>query len=116
MQQGAYIGSTLVIKGDISSGEPLSISGRVQGKIDVAGHPVIVENGGRVDADVTATSITIGGCVKGTLIAEQRIELRHTAEVEGDLSAPMLSIQDGAYVLGKIEIAGKRVVSLPRAS
>ncbi len=116
MQQGAQIGPTVVIKGDISSGEPLSIAGTVHGKIDVAGHGVTVENGGHLVADIAATSITVAGAVKGTLTAEQRIELRSTAEVEGDLSAPVLSLQEGAYVLGKVEIAGKDAVSFSKAS
>jgi cytoskeletal protein CcmA (bactofilin family) len=116
MQQGAHIGPTVVIKGEISSGEPLSIAGQVEGKIDVTGHPVTIEAGGRLLADITGASITVAGSVKGTLVADQRIELHSTAEVEGDLSAPALSIHDGAYVLGKVEIAGKRAVSLPKAS
>lgn len=116
MQQGAHIGPTVVIKGDISSGEPLSIAGRVEGTVSVPGQTVAVEAGGRVVADVTAASITIAGSVTGTLVADQRIELRSTAEVEGDLSATVLAIEDGAYVLGKVEIAGRRKIALPRAS
>ena len=116
-QHGANIGHTVTIKGEISSGEPLSIAGRVEGRVDASGHDVSVEPGGRVDGDLTAATITVSGAVKGSLLAEKRMDLRNTAEVEGDLSAPTLAIAEGAYVLGKVEIAGtRRVVDLPRAS
>ena len=113
---GANIGPTVTIKGEISSGEPLSIAGRVEGRIDVSGQALSIEAGGDVVADLTAATIVVAGSVKGSLVADQRIELRQTAEVEGDLSAPALAIEEGAYVLGKVEIAGKRKVELPRAS
>ena len=116
-QHGANIGPTVTIKGEISSNEPLAIAGRVEGKVDVSGHDLSIEAGGRVIADLTAATITVAGSVKGSLLADTRIDLRSTAEVEGDLSAPALAIAEGAYVSGKVEIAGtRRVAELPRAS
>ena len=45
MQHGAHIGATVVIKGEISAKEPLTVSGRVEGTIDVPGHVVTIEAG-----------------------------------------------------------------------
>ena len=116
MQQGAYIGSSVVITGEISSREPLTISGRVEGIIDGDGHVITVEAGAQVTADITASSIVIGGSVKGALTAAERIAIRSGAEVDGDLKAPRIAIDEGAIVTGKVEIAGTRKLDLARAS
>jgi cytoskeletal protein CcmA (bactofilin family) len=104
MQNGAHIGPSLVIKGEISAREPLSISGRVDGTIAVEGHSVTVETGAHVAADITAAGIVVAGAVKGSLSAETRIQLRAGAEVEGDLSAPRIAVEDGAFVRGKVHV------------
>jgi len=116
MQQGAYIGSSVVIKGEISSREPLTISGRVDGTIDGDGHVITVEAGAQVTADIVASAIVIGGSVKGSLEAAERIAIRSGAEVNGDLKAPRIAIDEGAVVCGKVEIAGTRKIDLVRAS
>jgi cytoskeletal protein CcmA (bactofilin family) len=116
MEQGAHIGRSVVIKGDISASEPIRVSGRVEGTIEAPGHTVTIENGGQVVADVTAAGIIIAGTVKGSLAAERTIELRSTAEVEGDVNAPGIRVDDGAFVRGKVEVAGTRKLDLARAS
>ncbi|MEP6610128.1 MAG: polymer-forming cytoskeletal protein [Burkholderiaceae bacterium] len=116
MQHGAHIGPSVVVKGEISAKEPISVSGRVEGTIDVPGHVVTIEAGAHVIADVSAAGIVVAGTVKGSLVAEDRIELRASAEVEGDLSAPRLAVDDGARVSAKAVISGLRAVDLARAS
>jgi cytoskeletal protein CcmA (bactofilin family) len=116
MEQGAHIGQSVVVKGDISAREPIRVSGRVEGTIDVSGYTVTVEPGGHVEADVTAAGIVIAGTVKGSLIAEKSIELRSTAEVEGDVTAPNIRVDDGAFVRGKVDVTGARKLDLARAS
>jgi cytoskeletal protein CcmA (bactofilin family) len=116
MQQGAHIGPSVVIKGEISAREPLTVSGRVEGTIEVPGHIVTVQAGAIVNADIAAAGIVVAGTVKGSLVAEDRIALRAGAEVQGDLTAPRLAVEDGAWVTGKAQIAGPRAVDLARAS
>lgn len=116
MQHGAHLGPSVVVKGEISAKEPITISGRVEWTIDVPGHVVTIEAGAHVTADVAAGSIVVSGTVQGSLIAEERIALRAGAEVDGDLSAPRLTVEDGASVRGKADIAGPADVSLARAS
>jgi len=112
MQNGAHIGPSLVIKGEISAREPLSISGRVEGSIEVTGHIVTVQSGAHVGADITAAGIVVAGAVKGSLTAESRIQLRAGAEVEGDIVAPRIAVEDGAFVRGKVQVAGHDRVTL----
>src|SRR5690242_672544 len=118
MQSGSHIGSSLVIKGEMSAREPVSISGRVEGTIDVSGHTVTIEVGGLAQADVAAAGIVVAGSVKGSLVAENRIELRSTADVEGDVTAPRVSVAEGAYLRGKVHITGEvgNALKIARAS
>jgi cytoskeletal protein CcmA (bactofilin family) len=116
MQQGAHIGPSVVIKGEISAKEPITVSGRVDGTIDAPGQVVTIEAGAHVSADVAAAGIVVSGMVTGSLVAEDRITLRAGAEVTGDLTAPRLSVDDGACVRGKAVIEGLRAIDLARAS
>jgi cytoskeletal protein CcmA (bactofilin family) len=116
MQQGAHIGPSVVIKGEISSREPLIVSGRVDGTIDAPGQLVTIAASAHVSADVTAGGIIVSGTVKGALVAEDRIALMAGADVEGDLRSPRIAVDDGAFVCGKAQIAGPRDIDLARAS
>jgi cytoskeletal protein CcmA (bactofilin family) len=116
MQQGAHIGPSVVIKGEVSAREPLTISGSVDGTIDAPGQLVTIGAGAHVTADVKAAGIVVSGTVKGALTAEDRIALLAGAEVEGNLSSPRIAVDDGAFVCGKAQIAGPRKVELAHAS
>ena len=116
MQHGAHIGPSVVVKGAISANEPLRVSGRVEGTIAVPGHVLTIEAGAHVSASVSAAAIVVAGTVTGTLVAEDRIALRAGADVDGDLSAPRLAVDEGACVRGTAVIGGPREVDLARAS
>ena len=104
----AHIGSSIHITGDVAAQEPLTIAGHVTGTIDVSGHALTVQEHAQVKADVVAHTIVIGGHVNGRLNADGRIVVQQTATIEGDLSAPTVSVDDGALVQGHFEIAGRR--------
>ena len=106
--EAAQIGPSIHIKGQLSAKEPLTIAGHVTGKIDVTGHPVIVTDSGHIAADIVAHTIVIGGTVNGKLCADARIVVRETATFAGDLSAPSITVDDGALLKGRLEIAGRR--------
>ena len=104
----AHIGSSILIKGEVIADEPLTIAGKVVGTIEVKGHPLTITEGAKIEADIVAQSIVVAGNVSGTLTAEGRIVVERSASIEGDLSAPTVSIQDGAIVHGHLEIVGHR--------
>ena len=99
----AEIGGSIVIKGTISAGEDLVISGKVEGAINVNGHSVIVRPGADVVADIHAHAIVVAGQVLGALKADDAIELQASAEIEGEIAAPVLKMHDGAVFNGKAE-------------
>lgn len=103
MQQRAGVGSTVVIKGELTAHEDVVISGRVEGLINVAGHLVVVEAGAHVAGDITAAGIVVGGTVEGSLMAEERIQVQTGADLQGDVSAPRVFVADGAVVNGRVE-------------
>jgi cytoskeletal protein CcmA (bactofilin family) len=108
MQTAAYIGPSIHIKGEVRAQEPLTIAGQVSGTIDVSGHPLTVTEAAHIDADVKAHTIVIGGTVDGHMTAEERIVVQQTATLSGEISAPSLTVHDGATVQGRFEIAGHR--------
>ena len=99
----AEIGASIVVKGDITSGEDIVISGKVEGSITVDGHSVVVRRGAEIVAHVHAHAIVVAGQVLGALMADDAIELQASAEIEGDLAAPILRMHDGAVFNGKAE-------------
>jgi cytoskeletal protein CcmA (bactofilin family) len=108
MTGAAHIGPSIHIKGEVTAQEPLTIAGHVIGTIDVSGHPLTVTEAAQIDADVLAHTIIIGGSVNGRLSAEGRIVIQQTAMLNGEVSAPTVSVHDGALVQGKLEVAGRR--------
>ena len=103
MDRPGEIGSTIVIKGDITAAEDLVISGRVEGSIVVAGHVLRIGLGAEVMGEVQARAIVVCGKAFGKLSADERLDLQETADVEAELSAPALRIADGAIFNGKAE-------------
>jgi cytoskeletal protein CcmA (bactofilin family) len=116
MDSIARIGSTIQIKGEVTSREPLVIAGKVEGTIDVEGHALTLDPGGRLDATIIAQTIVIAGAVKGSLTAEARIVVKETASIEGELSAPAISLAEGATVSGKIDTGDRKKPGLSLAS
>jgi cytoskeletal protein CcmA (bactofilin family) len=100
----AVIGPSITVKGDVSGDEDLVILGRVQGTVNLAQHNVTVGPSGKVKADVRGKMVIVEGEVEGDLKAQEQIVLRHTARVEGSISAPRVALEDGAVFRGGIEM------------
>jgi cytoskeletal protein CcmA (bactofilin family) len=107
MNTTARIGASIHIKGEVTSHEPLAIAGRVEGTIEVDGHSLVADPGSNIKATVTAHTIVVAGQVSGSLMAGERIEICETATIEGELSAPAISLAEGATVHGRIETIGR---------
>jgi cytoskeletal protein CcmA (bactofilin family) len=113
------IGPTIAIKGDLSGEEDLLIEGHVEGKIDLRRHAITVGKSGRVKADVYGKAITVEGEVEGNLFGEEQIVLRQSSTVRGNITAPRVSLEDGANFKGSIDMSPKEkpaVVSEARAA
>lgn len=100
----AAIGKGLVIRGEISGTDSLFIEGRVEGSIHVGENRVTVGRSGQASANITAREVVVLGKVRGNIIATDRVEIRAEGVVAGDLTAPRISIEDGALFKGTVDI------------
>lgn len=99
------IGSSVVIKGEVSAREDLTIAGRIDGKVEVRDHVVRVGREAQVNAEISGRVVLVEGNVKGNITATERIELLEHGSVEGDISAPKVAMAEGAQFRGKIDMA-----------
>ncbi len=102
-QGTAHIGKSVVIKGELSGSEDLYVDGEVEGSIQLDGHSLTVGQNGRVRANIQARNVVIQGRVDGNVAAGERLDLRKTAIVVGDVQAQRIAVEDGAFLKGKIE-------------
>ncbi len=103
----AVIGPSITIKGDVTGEEDLVIQGRVEGKVDLAQHHVTVGVNGRIKANIIGRSVMVEGEVEGDLLAEEQISVRKSGKVRGNVSAPRVTIEDGAMFKGSIDMDRK---------
>lgn len=104
----ATIGKGLVIKGEITGTESLFIDGKVEGSINLPGNRVTVGQHGQVSASmavcITAREIVVMGKIHGNVSASDRVEIRAEGALTGDVTAARISIEDGAFFKGGIDI------------
>ncbi|MGD0932264.1 MAG: polymer-forming cytoskeletal protein [Candidatus Korobacteraceae bacterium] len=103
-QEQATLGKSLVIKGEVTGSESLYIDGRVEGSINLPGNRVTVGRNGVVAANISAREIVVLGKVRGNMIASDRVDIRGEGSLTGDVVAQRISIEDGAYFKGGIDI------------
>jgi len=100
----AHIGSSVVIKGELSGSEDLYLDGEVEGSIDLQNNNLVIGPNGKVRANVFAKDVTIHGKVDGTVTGSTRVELKKSAVLNGDINTHRIVIEDGAFFKGAIDI------------
>lgn len=98
----AWIGKAVRVEGKVISEEDLTIDGDVQGSIELGGHSLTIGQDARIKADLLAKTVTISGKVAGNVKAIEKVDLRSTGSVTGDITAPRFVMADGATVTGKV--------------
>ena len=102
--QAAIIGKSLVIKGEVTGSESICIDGKVEGSINLPGNRVTIGPNGQVSATITAREIVVQGEVVGNVTAGDRLDVRSEGSLTGDAVAQRISLADGAFFKGKIDI------------
>jgi cytoskeletal protein CcmA (bactofilin family) len=100
----ATIGKSLVVKGEVSGSESLYIDGKVEGAINLPGNRVTIGRNGQVAANIAAREIVVLGKVRGNCQASDRVDIRSEGSLTGDVIAARISIEDGAFFKGGIDI------------
>lgn len=104
-QQRTFLGRTVAAQGQLSASEDLLIEGKFEGTVTLEGHCLTVGTEGHVKAEIRARQVVIQGSVTGNVAAREKIEIRRTGHVVGDLIAGTVAIEEGAYFKGSIDIA-----------
>ena len=100
----AHIGKSVLIRGELSGSEDLYLDGEVEGNIALLEHNLIIGPNGRIRANVTAKDVVVHGKVEGNIQGHERVELKKTAVLNGDISTQRIVIEDGAFFKGAIDI------------
>jgi len=116
----AVIGSKIKINGDISGDEDLVIEGTVEGKIDLGANRVDVGPAGQVHADIMANIVKIDGEVRGDIVGKEKVIIARSGNVQGNIVAPRMTLEDGAKFKGSIDMnpsepVAKKAEPAPRA-
>jgi cytoskeletal protein CcmA (bactofilin family) len=108
----ATIGKSVVVKGELSGSEDLYVDGEVEGSISLRGQSLTVGPNGRVRANLEARNVIVYGKVDGNINASDRVDLRKSASLTGDISTARVAIEDGAYFKGTIDIQKPEATTL----
>ena len=100
----ASIGKSIIINGELTGSEDLTIEGKVDGKIELKDHVLTVGANGRIKAQISAKSIVVLGQVTGNLTATEKVDIKENGSVEGDIVAPRVAIADGSHFRGSIDM------------
>ena len=109
------LGRSMVLHGDLSGKEDLLIEGQFEGTISLHEHCLTIGPHGQVKAEIHARQVVIQGTVNGNVTARERIEIRKSGNVVGDLVAAAIAIEDGAYFKGSIDILREPVQEVASA-
>lgn len=102
-RQSAVIGSSMAIKGEIHSKEELYVDGEVEGKLELQ-HRLTVGPSGKIRATVKAKEVVVLGSINGNVQASDKIVIKRSGSLVGDIRTAGIVIDDGAYFKGSIDI------------
>jgi cytoskeletal protein CcmA (bactofilin family) len=109
MERDVNIGKSVVIKGELSGSEDLTIEGTVEGTIKLQDHVLTIGSNGRIRAQVFAKAVVVLGEVTGNITAGERIDIRDNGSVDGDIVSPKVAIAEGAHFRGSVDMQRKNV-------
>jgi len=104
MEVAAHIGKSVVVKGELSGSEDLYLDGEVEGTIELRDHTLVVGPNGRIRAHISAREVIIHGKAEGNVTASERVELKKSCVLSGDIRTSRIVIEDGAFFKGAVDL------------
>jgi cytoskeletal protein CcmA (bactofilin family) len=101
----AVLGKNVVIQGQIRSREDLTIEGEVDGTIEMLEHRLTIATDGKVQANVKVREMEVHGSIQGKIEAVEKVYIRKSAQLIGDIHSGGIIIEDGGYIKGSIELS-----------
>src|SRR5437870_181799 len=105
----AWVGKSVVFKGDLSSSEDMTIDGRVEGTVKLPDHGLTIGPHAEIRSDIVAKTVTVRGTVTGTITAGDKVVISETGSVEGDIRSPRLVLADGAVLRGRADTLTRHI-------
>jgi cytoskeletal protein CcmA (bactofilin family) len=109
----AHIGKSVVIKGQLSGSEDLYLDGEVEGTVDLPGHTLTVGPSARIKANISARIVVIQGTINGNVRGSDKVELKNSAVLTGDIATKRIAIDDGAFFKGGVDIQKEESKAAP---
>ncbi|MGE0449422.1 MAG: polymer-forming cytoskeletal protein [Vicinamibacterales bacterium] len=107
------IGKSVIVKGELSGSEDLTIEGHVEGTIQLPDHVLTIGPNGRIRAQVFAKSIIVLGEIHGNVTASEKVDIRDKGSVNGDIMSPRVAISEGAHFRGSVDMQRKPAAAKP---
>jgi cytoskeletal protein CcmA (bactofilin family) len=108
------IGKSVVIKGELSGSEDLTIEGHVEGRIELRENVLTIGPNGKIRAEVFAKAVIVLGEVAGNVTASEKVDIRDNGSVDGDIVSPRVAIAEGAHFRGSVDM--QRASAKPQTS
>jgi len=102
--ENVNIGKSVVIKGELSGSEDLTIEGNVEGRIELKENILTIGPNGKIRAEVFAKSVIVLGEVSGNVTASEKVDIRDNGSVDGDITSPRVAIAEGAHFRGSVDM------------
>jgi cytoskeletal protein CcmA (bactofilin family) len=98
------LGKSVVIKGELSASEDLTLYGQMEGSVTLPDHTLTIAPNADIKAAINANAVVILGAVTGNVTARERVEIQTTGSVAGDVTSPRLAMADGGSISGKVQM------------
>ena len=102
--ENTVIGENISIEGNVRGGEHLVVEGSMKGNVEMEKHNFTVGSKGRVEGEINAQNVKISGQMIGNIKTQDKVEITKDADFVGDIRAKNISVEDGAYFKGSIEL------------
>jgi cytoskeletal protein CcmA (bactofilin family) len=99
------LGDSVMIKGELSGSEDLTLCGQMQGSVKLPEHTLTIGPSAEIRAEISAKAVVITGAVIGNVTASERVEIQSTGSVTGDIVSPRLAIADGGAFRGRVDMS-----------
>ncbi|MCA1560915.1 MAG: polymer-forming cytoskeletal protein [Acidobacteria bacterium] len=101
------LGKSVVIKGELSASEDLTLYGQMEGSVRLHSHTLTIGPHAHIRAEVAARTVVVMGAVTGNVTAD-KVEIQAAGSVNGDIVSARLAIADGGFFRGKVDMAQAR--------
>jgi cytoskeletal protein CcmA (bactofilin family) len=101
----AWIGPSIVIKGDVISSEDTTIAGRVEGNVTVTEHTLTLTSRASIQGDIVARTVNVEGKVSGSITAAAKVLVGETGSIEGPIKTPRMIVSEGGALNGPVEMS-----------